>query len=428
MTTVTVSEELLTMGRAAREASRLLARLGTAAKDRTLVNIAKGLRTQQSEILSANTKDMESSRKAGLDAAMLDRLMLNPARLEDMAKGVEQIIALPDPVGEEFDARTLPNGIRLARRRVPLGVIGVIYESRPNVTIDIAALCLKSGNACILRGGSEAVHSNAALTKLIRQALADAGAPRDGVQFVESTDRALIAQMLRMKEYIDLLVPRGGDSLIRYVAENATMPAVTGGIGVCHTYVDKSANLEQAVKILENAKVQRPTVCNALDCVLVHSKAAPKLLPNLAKVLAKSNVELHCDDRSLALLGPSQASGARVKPAVPEDWGKEYLALILAVKVVDSLDEALKHIEQYGSGHTEAILTEDYSAATRFVDSVDAAAVMVNASTRFTDGGQFGLGAEVAISTSKMHARGPMGLRELTSYKWVVLGTGHVRP
>ncbi len=426
-TTVAISEELLALGRAARAASRTLARLRTDAKDRALRAIAEGLRTKQSEVLAANHRDMEAGRRNGLGEALLDRLMLNQARLEDMARGVEDIVRLPDPVGEEFDVRVLPNGLRLGRRRVPLGVIGVIFESRPNVTIDIAALCIKSGNACILRGGSEAFHSTTALVGLIRAALATAGVTQDAVQSVASTDRALVTQMLQMKGAIDLLIPRGGADLVRFVAEHATMPAVTGGIGVCHTYVDRSADLDAAVRIVFNAKVQRPSVCNALDCVLVHSEAAPKLLPALADRLAEADVELRCDARALALLGPPERR-ARVTPATPDDWGKEFLSLVLAVKVVDSQDEAQAHIERYGSGHTEAILTEDYSAAMRFVDEVDAAAVMVNASTRFNDGGQFGLGAEVAISTNKMHARGPMGLRELTSYKWVVLGTGQVRP
>ncbi|MSQ11186.1 MAG: glutamate-5-semialdehyde dehydrogenase [Dehalococcoidia bacterium] len=426
MSTTAVSEQLLTMGRAARVASRALAKLHSQAKDHALTGIARALRTRQEEVLAANRQDLEEGKRAGLSAAMLDRLLLDAERLDGIAQGVDGVVALPDPVGEEFDGRLLPNGLRIARRRVPLGVIGAVYESRPNVTVDIAALCLKSGNACILRGGKEAIHSNAVLARLVRGALAEAGAPVDAVQFVESTDRALVLQLLQMKDSIDLMIPRGGADLVRFVAEHATMPAVTGGIGVCHTYVDKSADLDGAVRITENAKVQRPTVCNALDCLLVHSSVAPKLLPPLAKELGKAGVELHCDARSLALLGAQQA--ARAVPATDQDWGKEFLALVLAVKVVDSLDEALAHIERYGSGHSEAIITEDHAAATRFLDEVDAAAVFVNASTRFTDGGQFGLGAEVAISTSKLHARGPMGLRELTSYKWVVQGSGHVRP
>ena len=342
-----------------------------------------------------------------------------------MAADVRTVTSLPDPVGETFDMRTLPNGLQVGRRRVPLGVIGAIYESRPNITVDISVLCFKSGNAVILRGGSEAIHSNTALANLVRDAIAEAGAPRDAVQFVGATDRALVEQMLAMKEHIDLLIPRGGADFVRYVGEKAQMPVITGGVGVCHTYVDKDANLESAVAIAYNAKVSRPTVCNALDTLLVHSEAAPKCLPAIAREWAKAGVEMHCDLRALSILGPSEA--LNLKPATEEDWGTEFLSLTASVKVVDSMDEALEHIEQYGSGHSEAIVTEDYSSAMRFLDDVDAAAVLVNASTRFTDGGQLGLGAEVAISTNKMHARGPMGLRELTSYKWTILGTGQVR-
>jgi len=327
---------------------------------------------------------------------------------------------------------TLPNGLRVGKRRVPLGVVGSIYESRPNVTIDIAVLCLKSGNACLLRGGKESLHSNTALVKLVREAIAEAGVPPEAVQFIDNPDRALVDAMLRMKEHIDLLVPRGGAELVRFVANNAAMPAVTGGIGVCHTYVDRGADVGMAADIIFNAKVQRPTVCNALDTVLVHSDVAPRCLPRIARELAAAGVELHCDHRALSILGPSplgegELPMGKVLPAVEDDWGQEFLSLTAAVKVVDSLEEALQHIETYGSGHSEAIITEDYSAAMRFLEEVDAAAVFVNASTRFTDGAQFGLGAEVGISTQKLHARGPMGLRELTSYKWVILGNGQVR-
>jgi len=292
--------------------------------------------------------------------------------------------------------------------------------------VDISVLCIKSGNAVILRGGREALHSNVALAELVRDAIASAGAPPEAVQMVRSTDRDLVAQMLQMSDLIDLMIPRGGPELIRAVAAQARMPVITGGIGVCHTYIDRAADAQKAVAIAYNAKVQRPTVCNALDTLLVHAEAGPSILPLVAREWAKAGVELHCDRRALSILGP--VPGLRLRPATEEDWGKEFLALVAAVKVVDSLDEVLAHIERYGSGHSEAIVTEDYGAAMRFLDEVDAAAVYVNASTRFTDGGQFGLGAEVAISTNKLHARGPMGLRELTSYKWVVLGTGQVRP
>ena len=421
----TAIDELTAKGLAARAAARHLARLSTGVKDRALLNIADALKTREAEVLEANRRDLQSGKEAGLSDAMLERLLLNSERLEGMAADVRTVTSLPDPVGETFDMRTLPNGLQVGRRRVPLGVIGAIYESRPNITVDISVLCFKSGNAVILRGGSEAIHSNTALANLVRDSIAEAGAPRDAVQFVGSTDRALVEQMLAMKEHIDLMIPRGGADFVRYVGEKAQMPVITGGVGVCHTYVDKDADLESAVAIAFNAKVSRPTVCNALDTLLVHSEAAPKYLPAIAREWAKAGVEMHCDLRALSILGPSEA--LNLKPATEEDWGTEFLSLTASVKVVDSMDEALEHIEQYGSGHSEAIVTEDYSSAMRFLDDVDAAAVLVNASTRFTDGGQLGLGAEVAISTNKMHARGPMGLRELTSYKWTILGTGQVR-
>ena len=421
----TAIDELTAKGLAARAAARHLARLSTGVKDRALLNIADALKTREAEVLEANRRDLQSGKEAGLSDAMLERLLLNSERLEGMAADVRTVTSLPDPVGETFDMRTLPNGLQVGRRRVPLGVIGAIYESRPNITVDISVLCFKSGNAVILRGGSEAIHSNTALANLVRDSIAEAGAPRDAVQFVGSTDRALVEQMLAMKEHIDLMIPRGGADFVRYVGEKAQMPVIAGGVGVCHTYVDKDADLESAVAIAYNAKVSRPTVCNALDTLLVHSEAAPKYLPAIAREWAKAGVEMHCDLRALSILGPSEA--LNLKPATEEDWGTEFLSLTASVKVVDSMDEALEHIEQYGSGHSEAIVTEDYSSAMRFLDDVDAAAVFVNASTRFTDGGQLGLGAEVAISTNKMHARGPMGLRELTSYKWTILGTGQVR-
>ena len=425
MATVEVPMKLTALGQAARQAARELAVTSTALKDRALEEIARALEQEGEAVLAANEKDMAASRQSGLLVDVLDKLLLTPDRLRGMAHDVRAVAALPDPVGEQFDTRILANGLVVGRRRVPLGVIGAIYESRPNVTVDIAVLCLKSGNACILRGGSEAIHSNTALAGLIRRAVQGAGLPQGAVQFIEDTDRALVSALLQMRDYLDLLIPRGGAELIRYVAENATMPAVTGGIGVCHTYVDQGADQDKALRIAHNAKVQRPTVCNALDTLLVHAEEAPRLLPPLAREMGASGVELRCDGRALSLLGPQ--GGVRVTAATEEDWGKEFLDLILTVKVVDSLEEALAHIARYGSGHSEAIITEDYTRANRFLDQVDAAAVFVNASTRFTDGGQFGLGAEVAISTNKLHARGPMGLRELTSYKWIVTGTGQVR-
>jgi glutamate-5-semialdehyde dehydrogenase len=425
MTTKTV-EDLIGHGRAARKASRQLARLSTSVKNQVLNNLAELLEGDVKELLQANAEDCAGARADGLSEAMIDRLLLTPDRLRSTASEQRKIASLPDPVGETIEMNTLPNGMVVGRRRVPLGVVASIYESRPNVTVDIFGLCFKSGNACFLRGGKEALRSNSILVQLIRRALVDAGAPGEAVQFVDNPDRQLVEAMLKMNQHIDLIVPRGGDGLVRYVGENATMPAVTGGVGVCHTYVDRAADLDMATNVTFNAKVRRPTICNALDTLLVHSAVAVEGLPRIAAGLAASGVELHCDNRALTILGPG--TGWNVQPAQEEDWGREFLSLIAAVKVVDSMDEALEHIEAYGSGHSEAIITEDYSAAMRFLDEVDAAAVYVNASTQFTDGGQFGLGAEVGISTQKMHARGPMGLKELTSYKWVIMGNGQVRP
>ncbi|HEY8490916.1 MAG TPA: glutamate-5-semialdehyde dehydrogenase [Dehalococcoidia bacterium] len=420
--------ELELKGRAARAAARRLAFLSTDVKNAALHNVAAALLEREEEILAANRQDVADGRAAGLEEAFLDRLLLTHERLAAMASDVRTIAALPDPVGEEFDVRTLPNGLRVGRRRVPLGVIGTVYESRPNVTVDIACLCLKSGNAVILRGGKEALRSNLALGRVVVDAVTAAGVPEGAVQVVESPDRALVEEMLRLREYIDLMVPRGGAQLIRYVAEHAAMPVIAGGIGVCHTYVDADADVAMAVDVVHNAKTRRPSICNALDTVLVHSQVAPAFLPELARRWAGAGVELRCDRRAETILAALDLPGLRVTSAAPEDFGKEFLALIAAVRVVDSLDEALEHIERYGSGHSEAIVTRDYGRAMRFLNEVDAAAVYVNASTQFTDGGQFGLGAEVGISTGKFHARGPMGLRELTTYKWVILGNGQTRP
>ena len=418
--------ELEEKGKAAKAASRKLAFLPTEIKNKALLGIANALMSRQDEILAANKLDYKESEASGMSAVLLDRLMLNPSRLEGIANDVSIVAVLPDPVGEIIEERTLPNGLQLSKKRVPLGVIGAIYESRPNVTVDISVLCLKSGNAVILRGGKEALSSNLALAGIVQEAAYKAGIPQGAVQIIESTDRALVDHMLKMKGTIDLIIPRGGAGLIKSVAENAAMPVVTGGIGVCHTYVDKSADVNKAVAIAYNAKVQRPTVCNALDALLVHVDIAPRYLPLIAKEWAKAGVEMHCDKRALSILGP--VPSLKLVPAKAEDWGKEFLALIAAIKIVDSLDEALEHIERYGSGHSEAIVAEDKTAVSRFLNEVDAACVYANASTRFTDGGQFGLGAEIGISTQKLHARGPMALRELTSYKWIIIGDGHVRP
>jgi glutamate-5-semialdehyde dehydrogenase len=324
--------------------------------------------------------------------------------------------------------RRLPNGLRVGRRRVPLGVIAAIFESRPNVTVDIASLCLKSGNACILRGGKEAIHSNTALVSLIRQAIASSGIPQEAVQLIANTDRALLGEMLRMREAIDLVVPRGGAELIRYVADNATMPVLIGGIGVCHTYVDQAANLDKAVRVVHNAKTRKYSVCNALDTVLVHREVAEPFLMDIGRKWAGAGVEMRCDDEAFRILNAAEISELKLEHAGTEDFGHEFLSLTAAVRVVDSFEDALSHIQRYGTGHSDAIITEDYSAAMRFVDEVDTAVAYVNASTQFTDGAQFGLGAEIIDSTQKTIARGPVGLREITTYKWIVFGDGQTRP
>ena len=425
MTMATSVEMLKSKGREARSASRQLGRLNAAIKNRALLGLAELLISEQESVLLANRADCDEAKANGLSEASLDRLLLTPERLESVSRDVRNVAALADPVGETFDARVLPNGLSIGRRRVPLGVVGAIYESRPNVTIDIFSLSFKAGNACLLRGGREALRSNKALVEVVWKALEASGVPAAGVQFVEDPDRALVQTMLDMNEYIDLMVPRGGADLVRYVGEKASMPVVTGGIGVCHTYVDRSADLDMATAISYNAKVQRPTVCNALDTLLVHSEVAAQWLPRIAAEWVHAGVQMRCDRRALSILAAN--GDEAVQEAADDDWGKEHLALVASVRVVDSLDDALEHIEQYGSGHSEAIVSEDYTAAMRFLDEVDAAAVFVNASTRFNDGAEFGLGAEVGISTQKFHARGPMGLRELTTYKWVVMGNGHTR-
>lgn len=418
------SSELITKAQLAKNAARDLRRASTNAKNTAIENIARALEIQHDPILRANDADLKAGRLAGLSDALIDRLLLDKQRLAAIANDLRSVIALPDPVGEVFDSNVLANGIRIEHRRVPLGVIGVVYESRPNVTIDISALCLKSGNAVVLRGGKEASQSNLALVEVVRHAIVEARLNPDVVQFVTDTDRAVVDQMIRLNSYFDLFIPRGGDELIRYVRDNATVPAITGGIGVVHAYADESADVDKAAKIIFNAKVQRPTVCNALDTLLVHSRLSTALLPVVAAKLASAGVEMRCDDRSIQFMrGVDRA----VNPAEPSDFGQEFLSLVLSVRTVDSIEEAIDHIEQHGSGHTEVILTEDEASGTKFLEEVEASLVMVNASTRFNDGGQLGLGAEVAISTNKLHARGPMGLRELTTYKWVGRGTGQIR-
>ena len=419
-----MKNELTIKGKAAKKAARILATLDTATKDKALNIIAETLITQEPAILEANAQDIETGRADGLSESLLDRLLLTSARLQSIANDVRSIISLADPVGEEFESRRLPNNLQVSKRRIPIGVIGVIYESRPNVTIDISALCLKSGNAAILRGGKEAKHSNRALAEAVQIGCVKAGLPAETMQLIESTDRALIKEMLRANGIIDMIIPRGGAALHQFAIENATVPVITGGIGVCHVYIDAAADLTKVVPIVVNAKVQRPSVCNAMDTLLVHQAVAPKILPRVAQAWAEHQVEIRCEPRALTILEDHPA----VKPAAPDDFDTEFLALVAAVKVVDNLDEAIDHIYNHSTNHTEAIITEDYGAAMRFVNEVNSAAVLVNASTRFNDGGQFGLGAEVAISTQPLHARGPMGLKELTTYKWVVFGNGQIRP
>jgi glutamate-5-semialdehyde dehydrogenase len=420
-------DELLVKAAGVKRAARELARASTDAKNRALRSVASRLRVRMPDILAANARDCAAAASAAEQTGrdpLMDRLALTPERVEAIARDVEGVADLADPIGEELDRSVRPNGLVVSRRRVPLGVVGVVYESRPNVTSDIAALCVKTGNGVLLRGGSEALGSNAALASAIRQGLQEAGLPADAVALVESADRRLVDQMLRLRDYIDVIIPRGGEGLIRFVIDHATVPVIETGAGVCHTYVDRAADAEMALRIVYNAKVRRPTICNALDTLIVHRDIAADWLPKMAARWTEAGVDIHADPSAAAILA---AASLPHRAAADDDWGHEFLALVAAVKVVGSLDEALEHIYRYGSGHSEAIVTGDQSAARRFTEEVDAAAVFVNASTQFTDGAEFGLAAEVGISTQKMHARGPMGLRELTTYKWVVLGTGQTR-
>ena len=422
MTKLSLSEQ----AKAASSASGYLAAATAEIKNTALIAIAEAVEANSTSILDANAEDLENAKRDGMDFHIRDRMTLNGNRVQDMANAARSISKLGDPIGEVLEQRNLPNGLHLERVRVPIGVIGVIYESRPNVTIDIATLCLKSGNAVILRGGKECILTNMTLATIIKDAVESAGIPSDIVQFIESTDRALVKEMLQMDEAIDLMIPRGSAELVNFVGQNARMPAITGGIGVCHTYVDADADLDNALEIVVNAKVQRPTVCNALDTVLVHQAVAHNFLPKLAHEFGIQNVELRADSRAMSILD-ALASGAKIKQPISDDFGTEFLALIASVKIVDSIDEALTHISNYGSGHSEAIVSENNEVIERFLNEADASAVFANASTRFNDGGEFGLGAEVAISTNKLHARGPMGLKEITSYKWKIRGQGQVR-
>lgn len=410
------------MGIAAKAASYKLALLSSCEKNRVLEKIADELEAQMESILSANVQDVEQARANGLSEAMLDRLTLTPARLKAIADDVRQVCNLADPVGQVIDGGLLDSGLRLERRRVPLGVVGVIYEARPNVTVDVASLCLKTGNAVILRGGKETHRTNAATVRVIQKALKACGLPEAAVQAIDNPDRSLVNEMLRMDKYIDMLIPRGGAGLHKLCREQSTIPVITGGIGVCHIFVDSSADIAPALKIIVNAKTQRPSTCNTVETLLVHQDIAERFLPVLSKQMAESGVTLHGDETVMQLHGP-----AKLVPLKPEELDNEFLSLDLNVVVVENMDGAIAHIREHGTQHSDAILTCDMHNAARFVNEVDSAAVYVNASTRFTDGGQFGLGAEVAVSTQKLHARGPMGLEALTTYKWIGFGDGTIR-
>ncbi|HGH5980017.1 TPA: glutamate-5-semialdehyde dehydrogenase [Kluyvera georgiana] len=411
------------MGIAARQASYTLAQLSCREKNRVLETIADHLESQSEEILVANAEDLAQARENGLSEAMLDRLALTPARLTAIANDVRQVCVLADPVGQVIDGGQLDSGLRIERRRVPLGVIGVIYEARPNVTVDVAALCLKTGNAAILRGGKETYRTNAATVGVIQRALKECGLPEAAVQAIDNPDRALVNEMLRMDKYIDMLIPRGGAGLHKLCREQSTIPVITGGIGVCHIYIDDSAEIEAALKIIVNAKAQRPSACNSVETLLVNQSIADRFLPALSKQMAESVITLHGDD---AVLRELQGPAKRV-PLKAEELDNEYLSLDLNVVLVPDIDTAIAHIRQHGTQHSDAILTRTLSNANRFINEVDSSAVYVNASTRFTDGGQFGLGAEVAVSTQKLHARGPMGLEALTTYKWIGFGDDTIR-
>jgi glutamate-5-semialdehyde dehydrogenase len=408
------------LGSAAKAASRVLAASSTEIKNNALKAIAQRLEQQRDSLIQANKIDMDKGRASGLDAALLDRLELNNARIDGMIEGLAQVVALPDPVGELTDLGKRPSGINLSKMRVPLGVVGIIYESRPNVTIDAASLCLKSGNATILRGGSEAIESNQAIARCISQGLADAGLPESAVQVVATTDRAAVGELITMTEYVDVIVPRGGKSLIERISSDARVPVIKHLDGNCHVYIDGEADRDKAVAIAINAKTHRYGVCNAMESLLIDQSVAPDLLPELASIYTEKQVELRGCAKSCAIV-----SG--LNKATEEDWYQEYLAPVLAVKIVSGIEEAIAHINRYGSGHTESIVTEDSDRGQKFITEVDSSSVMVNASTRFADGFEYGLGAEIGISTDKIHARGPVGLEGLTSQKWVVLGDGQIR-
>ncbi len=415
-----VTQYMLDTGRRAREASRTMARVGTAVKNRALEAIAAALREAHATLLEANARDLRAGREQGLDAALLDRLELNPARVDDMIEGLLQVASLPDPVGEITDMRFRPSGIQVGRMRVPLGVVGIIYESRPNVTAEAASLCLKSGNASILRGGSEAFHSNQAIAACITTGLRAAGLPEDAVQVIQTTDRAAVGALITMPDYVDVIIPRGGKSLIARISAEARVPVIKHLDGICHVYIDAEADLAKAEAIAMNAKTHRYGTCNTMETLLVDRAVAATILPVLAAGYQSKGVELRGCERTLGIL-------PGIVPATEEDWRTEYLAPILSIRIVDGLDQAIEHIHQYSSRHTDSIVTENYSKGRRFITEVDSSSVMINASTRFADGFEYGLGAEIGISTDKFHARGPVGLEGLTSQKFVVFGDGQIR-
>ncbi|HVP76942.1 MAG TPA: glutamate-5-semialdehyde dehydrogenase [Thermodesulfobacteriota bacterium] len=412
--------EVREMAGRAKKASRQLAQLSTAVKDAALLDMAKNLERHQAQLIKENQKDLASAEKSRLTSSLIDRLRLTPPVIHGMAEGLREVARLPDPVGEVVKMWKRPNGLTVGRMRIPIGVIGIIYESRPNVTADASALCLKSGNSVILRGGSEAFHSNRAIGKILRQVLLNMGLPQDGIQIFPHTEREAIREMLQLEDEIDLIIPRGGEELIRFVAHHSKIPVIKHYKGVCHIFVDQTADLEMATRVCLNAKVQRPGVCNAVETLLVHEEVARRFLPRVAKVLQKEGVELRGCPETKKIL-------SRIKKASEEDWSQEYLDLILSVRVVKGIEDAIGHITRYGSSHTEAILTSDYQNAQRFLKEVHSSCVLVNASTRFNDGFELGLGAEIGISTSKLHAFGPMGLEELTTTKFIVYGEGQVR-
>ena len=409
---------LIEMGQAAKEASVVLAKLRTPEKNKALIASAEALEQNMDKILAANKVDVEMAVENGIKGAFIDRLTLNEKRIKDMANGLRDVAALPDPIGEVLYMKTLDNGLIVGQKRVPMGVIGIIFEARPNVTSDAFGLCLKAGSATILRGGKEAFNSNTTIVNIFRDALEKIGMPKDCVQMVEDTSRETATEMMCLNRYIDLLIPRGGAGLIKSVVQNSTVPVIETGIGNCHVYVDETADLEKAVKIVLNAKTQRPGVCNSCESLLVHENIAEKFIPMIIKELKEKKVEIRGDEIFV---------NAGAVPASEEDWGTEYDDLIISARVVRNVDEAIEHIRKYGTGHSEAIITENYTNAQKFLDEVDAAAVYVNASTRFTDGGEFGFGAEIGISTQKLHARGPMGLKEITTTKYIIYGNGQIR-